>query len=75
MSWKIVNTLLEDKHLYGHELSRRTQYFIVALGLKQVKDYLFLLSVQFDVLYPLMCVCTITSVQWFMLKKGLTVKN
>ncbi|KAM3848402.1 pentatricopeptide repeat-containing protein 2, mitochondrial [Vipera latastei] len=34
-SWKIVNTLLEDKHLYGHELSRRTQYFIVALGLKQ----------------------------------------
>ncbi|XP_015674026.1 pentatricopeptide repeat-containing protein 2, mitochondrial isoform X2 [Protobothrops mucrosquamatus] len=38
-SWEIVNTLLEDKHLYGHELSRRTQYFIVALGLKQ-NDFL-----------------------------------
>ncbi|XP_026526428.1 pentatricopeptide repeat-containing protein 2, mitochondrial isoform X1 [Notechis scutatus] len=38
-SWKIVNTLLEDKRLRGHELSRRTQYFIVALGLKQ-NDFL-----------------------------------
>uniref|UniRef100_A0A8C5SP42 Pentatricopeptide repeat-containing protein 2, mitochondrial n=1 Tax=Laticauda laticaudata TaxID=8630 RepID=A0A8C5SP42_LATLA len=38
-SWKIVNTLLEDKRLHGHELSRRTQYFIVALGLKQ-NDFL-----------------------------------
>ncbi|XP_070791916.1 pentatricopeptide repeat-containing protein 2, mitochondrial [Pituophis catenifer annectens] len=38
-SWKFVNTLLEDKHLHGHELSRRTQYFIVALGLKQ-NDFL-----------------------------------
>ncbi|KAL7988941.1 hypothetical protein Chor_007860 [Crotalus horridus] len=38
-SWEIVNSLLEDKHLYGHELSRRTQYFIVALGLKQ-NDFL-----------------------------------
>ncbi|KAG8130968.1 putative Pentatricopeptide repeat-containing protein, partial [Naja naja] len=35
-SWKIVDTLLEDKRLHGHELSRRTQYFIVALGLKQI---------------------------------------
>ncbi|XP_070599224.1 pentatricopeptide repeat-containing protein 2, mitochondrial [Erythrolamprus reginae] len=38
-SWKFVNTLLEDKHIQGHELSRRTQYFIVALGLKQ-NDFL-----------------------------------
>lgn len=72
-----MNTLLEDKHLHGHELSRRTQYFIVALGLKQVQDYLFLLSVQFEVLYPWMCVCVyiVTSVLWLMLKKGLTVKK
>ncbi|KAM6475277.1 pentatricopeptide repeat-containing protein 2, mitochondrial isoform 1-T1 [Liasis olivaceus] len=34
-SWKIVNTLLEDKHLQGYEFSRRTQYFVVALALKQ----------------------------------------
>ncbi|XP_063151569.1 pentatricopeptide repeat-containing protein 2, mitochondrial [Candoia aspera] len=34
-SWKFVNTLLEDKHLQGYEFSRRTQYFVVALGLKQ----------------------------------------
>uniref|UniRef100_A0A2D4NAD8 Pentatricopeptide repeat-containing protein 2, mitochondrial n=1 Tax=Micrurus spixii TaxID=129469 RepID=A0A2D4NAD8_9SAUR len=38
-SWKIVNTLLEDKHLHEHELSRRARYFIVALGLKQ-NDFL-----------------------------------
>ncbi|XP_032068586.1 pentatricopeptide repeat-containing protein 2, mitochondrial isoform X1 [Thamnophis elegans] len=38
-AWTVVNTLLEDKHLHGHELSRRTQYFIVALGLKQ-NDFL-----------------------------------